>query len=235
MFSINVTCHLSFPFVCLMMPMNDFKVLTMFSKISFLFLIFWYIFRKTFNLNKVFSFSKANMFTACHLSKIYLRSQRKSWFYLAQNLIFRFKNIRFLFRKKEVFLENSTSWIFYFFSSQTCLLLATFLKLILKQKKKCGFIWPKTFNVLFKKHSNFYSEKRVVPWKQLFLNFKNIKINNLQLYKNLWKINMNMNFFTDIFQGFCLLSRNTSFKEHLWVDASVYFNSEVLQGRTYFL
>ena len=148
----------------------------------------------------------------------------------------------FSFQKHPIFIQKKRGvpWKqlflnFLFFLKSTCLLLATFLKLILKQKKKCGFICPKTFNVLFKKHSNFYSEKRVVPWKQLLLNFKNIKINNLQLYKNLWKINMNMNFFTDIFQGFCLLSRNTSFKEHLWVDASVYFNSEVLQGRTYFL
>ena len=217
------------------MPMNDFKVPTMFSKISFLSLIFWYIFRKTFNFNKVFSFSKANVFIAWHLSKIYLRSQRKAWFYLAQNFIFRFKNIRFFIQKKRGVPWKQLFLNFLFFLKSTCLLLATFLKLILKQKKKCGFIWPKTFNVLFKKHSNFYSEKRVVPWKQLLLNFKNIKINNLQLYKNLWKINMNTNFFTDIFQGFFLLSRNTSFKEYLWVDASVYFNSEVLQGRTYFL
>ena len=143
MFSIIVTCHLSFPFVCLMMPMNDFKVLTMFSKISFLSLIFWYIFRKTFNLNKVFSFSKANMFTACHLSKIYLRSQRKSWFYLAQNLIFRFKNIRFLFRKKEVFLENSSSWIFYFFWSQRVYCLPPFENLYWNRRKSVALFGPK--------------------------------------------------------------------------------------------
>ena len=44
-----------------------------------------------------------------------------------------------------------------------------------------------------------------------------------------------MNFFTGICQGFSLLFRDTDLKEHLWVAASVYFNSEASQGSTYFL
>ena len=46
---------------------------------------------------------------------------------------------------------------------------------------------------------------------------------------------MNMNFSTGIFQGFCLLFRNTYLKEQLCVAASVYFNREASQGTTYFL
>ena len=91
-----------------------FKVLTRLSKISFLSFIFQYIFRITFTSNKVFYFSQVNVFIACHLSQIFPKSDRRAWFYLVQN--FRFfisKTFDFLFSKKEVFLENSYSWILY--------------------------------------------------------------------------------------------------------------------------
>ena len=45
--------------------------------------------------------------------------------------------------------------MFSIFLKSTCLLLAN-----LNQKEKRGFIWPKTFDFLTEKHSNFYSEKR---------------------------------------------------------------------------
>ena len=41
-----------------------------------------------------------------------------------------------------------------------------------------SFIWLKTFNFLFQKYSIFYSEERGIPYKYLFLNFKN---NNLSI------------------------------------------------------
>ena len=45
-----------------------------------------------------------------------------------------------------------------------------------------------------------------------------------------------MNFFTGIFQVFCLLFRNTYLKGHLKVAASVvHFNKEASQDSTYFL
>ena len=59
----------------------------------------------------------------------------------------------------------------YLFLKPMCLLLAIFPKFISNQKEKRGFIWPKTFDLLFQKHSIYNSEKRRVPWKWLFLNF----------------------------------------------------------------
>ena len=41
--------------------------------------------------------------------------------------------------------------------------------------------------------------------------------------------------FTGIFQGFCLLFRIIFLKEHLCLDASVYFSREASQGSTCFL
>ena len=53
---------------------------------------------------------------------------------------FYFKNIQFFIQKKEVFLENSRSWIFYF--SQVPALIARHLSEInFNQKEKCGFIY----------------------------------------------------------------------------------------------
>ena len=69
----------------------------------------------------------------------------------------------------------------------------------------------------------------------MFLNYKSIKRNNVQFKQNYWKINMNMNFFTGIFQRFCLLFRNTNLNEHLWAAASLYYNREASQGSIYFL
>ena len=58
---------------------------------------------------------------------------------------------------------------------------------------------------------------------------------------------MNMNFFTGIFQGFCLLFRNTYLKEHPWVAAFLgkyysreyfyvkYHSQDYFKGSTYLL
>ena len=104
------------------------------------------------------------------------------------------------FWKLAVFLLLLTK--FTLFLKSTSFLLVNFPKLIFNQKKKSGFIWFKTFDILFQKLQTFIQKKRVVPWKLLLLNFKNIGSNNLQFLQNLWKINMNINFFTGIFLYF---------------------------------
>ena len=46
------------------------------------------------------------MFIACHLSEIYLQSERKAWFSLAQNIqFFISKAFEYLFRKKRCSLQ----------------------------------------------------------------------------------------------------------------------------------
>ena len=49
------------------------------------------------------------------------------------------------------------------FLKSMCLLIAIFLKFIFNQKENCGFIWPKTFDLLLQKHLVYSSEKRGVP------------------------------------------------------------------------
>ena len=141
------------------MPINDFTILTRFSQISSLSFIFLYIFRKIFASNRVFYFSQMNVFTACHLSKTCLQSERRAWF-----RFFISKTFDFLFRKIEVFLENSYFWIFCF-SEVKVFIVCHLSKIYFNQKEKCGFIWPKTFDFLCKKHVNFYLGKRVAIWK----------------------------------------------------------------------
>ena len=80
----------------------DFKFLTRFSEIGLLSFSFRHIFRIEFTSKKFFCISQINMFIACHLSKIYLQSERKAWFYFTQN-------IRLFIQKKDVFFENSCS------------------------------------------------------------------------------------------------------------------------------
>ena len=80
-----------------------------------------------------------------------------------------------LFPGKE---KNGASWKiaaleFYNFLKSTCLLLTIFLKFIFYQKEKWGIIWSR-LSIL-----NF-SSIRIFIQKKLFLNFKNIKINNFQ-------------------------------------------------------
>ena len=81
--------HLFFPEV-FSMPINDVKVLKDCSD------ILWIIFTSY----KVLYFSQIIVFIAYYISKIYPQSERKMWFYLAQN--FRFfvsKALEFLFKK----------------------------------------------------------------------------------------------------------------------------------------
>ena len=86
------------PFSLVRYPSN-FKILTRFSEISSVSFIFRYIFRIIFASNKVFYFSPVKVFISCHLFKIYLLSERKTWFYLAQNIrFFVLKTFQFLFR-----------------------------------------------------------------------------------------------------------------------------------------
>ena len=86
------------PFSLVRYPSN-FKILTRFSEISSVSFIFRYIVRIIFASNKVFYFSPVKVFISCHLFKIYLLSERKVWFYLAQNIrFFVLKTFQFLFR-----------------------------------------------------------------------------------------------------------------------------------------
>ena len=160
---------------------NDLKVLTVFPKISFLSFIFWYIFRIVTS-NKVFYFSKVNVFIACYFSKIYLPSERKAWFYFTKNFqFFGSKTFEFLFINKEMFLENSSSWSFYL--SQVTVFTACHLsKIDLQTEGKAWLYLAKSFQCNVSKTFQFFSEKRIIPWKQLFLNFKNIITDNFQLY-----------------------------------------------------
>ena len=148
--------HLLFP-LYVRCPSAILIFLQDFLRLAFLPFILRYILRITFTSNKVFYFSQVSVI-ACHLPKIQLKLERKAWFYLAQN--FRFfisKTFDILFRKKDV-SWNNCSWIFYCF---TFLLLAIFLKIIFNQKEKHGFIWSKTFNFLFIKHSKIIQEKEL--------------------------------------------------------------------------
>ena len=54
------------------------------------------------------------------------------------------------------------------FLKSTCLLLDIFLKFIFSQKEKYGFIWAKTVDFLFLKHSIFYPEKNSCSLEFLF-------------------------------------------------------------------
>ena len=106
-------------------------------------------------------------------------------------------------------------------------------QIYLQSEIKRGFVWPKTFNCLFQKPSNFYSEKMSCSLKVFFS--INIGRNNFQFSWNLWEINMNMNFFTSIFLVFFffLTFQEHVFKEHIWVAASIYFNGEASQKCEY--
>ena len=65
-----------------------------------------HIFKIAFTSNKIFFFSQVNVFMACHLSKIDLQSERKAWFYLAQNMrFFISKTFNFLLRKTRCSLK----------------------------------------------------------------------------------------------------------------------------------
>ena len=54
------------------------------------------------NVNEVIniSTSQVDVFIACHLSKIYLQSERKAWFYLVRNVQFPSKPSNFYSEKK---------------------------------------------------------------------------------------------------------------------------------------
>ena len=106
------------------------------------------------------------------------------------------------------------------FIKSTCLLVATFLKFIFSQKEMRGILWSKTFDFLG------------VPWKWLFLNFKNIKKLLSILAKSLTnKHGHEQGFIKD----FAFFFRNTFLKEHLSVAPSVYFSKEASQGSIIFI
>ena len=155
---------------------NDLKVLTVFPKISFLSFIFRYIFRITVTSNKVFYFSKVNVFIACYFSKIYLPSERKAWFYFTKNFqFFGSKIFEFLFINKEMFLENSSSWSFYL--SQVTVFTSCHLSKIDLQTEGKAWLYlaksfqcnvSKIFQVFFGKKN--YSLKAAVPEFQKYKN-----------------------------------------------------------------
>ena len=59
----------------------------------------------------IFYFRQVNLFIACHLSKIYLQSERKAWFYLPNTFDFLFQNDSTISSEKRVVSSNSCSWI----------------------------------------------------------------------------------------------------------------------------
>ena len=120
------------------------------------------------------------MFLACHFSKIYLHSEKKTWFYLDQNVRYLISSI--LIHKKEVLLERSCS-NFSIFLKSTCFLFVIFAKFIFSQKENCGFIWPKTFDFLFQIKSNIHSEKKSCSLKVAVLEFQKYEKTTLKFSK----------------------------------------------------
>ena len=152
----NNFCYQVLVEVCMFLIIFVFIILPMLVWITY----FCRNFRK-----KIFYFSQFKLVIACHLSKICLQSERKAWFYLAQNpRSFISKRFDFLFRKKRCSFKIAVPKFSVFLNS-LCLLLAIFRKYIFNQKGKRGFIWPRTFDLLFKKHLIFYSEKRGISLK----------------------------------------------------------------------
>ena len=130
------------------------------------------------------------------------------------------------------------------------LLLAIFLKFISSQKGKhgsylaqnCWFFISKTFNFCsIKKRCEVFFENSSC-WISHFAQVNVFTVCHLskiylQTKGKAWLyLAQNLQcFILRIFKKFCLLFRNNCLREHLWVAASVYSNSYVLQGSTYFL
>ena len=152
------------------MPINDFKVLTIFSEI--LSFIFWYIFRITFIA-----------LIACHIClKFIFNHKEKCGFIWPKTFNFIFQKHSILIQKKEIFFENSCSWIFYF-SQFNMFLACHFSKIYLHSEKKRGFIWPKTFDFLFQIYSNIHSEKKSCSLKIAVLEFQKYEKTTLKFSK----------------------------------------------------
>ena len=88
------------------------------------------------------------------------------------------------FRKVAVFPLLLTK--FSIFLMSTCLLLAIFLKFIFNQKEKRGFIWSKTFDFLFQKPSNFYSEKKSCSLEVAVLEFQKYRKKKLLIFAKIF-------------------------------------------------
>ena len=144
---------------------------------------------------------------------------------------FYFKIIQFFIQKKQVFLENTCSWIFL---KSMCVLIAIFLTFIFNKKEKRAFIWPKTFDFLFQKNSSInLFKKELFPKNSCFWISKKKELSNLA--KDLKNKNKHELFHRYFFQGFCLLFRNTYLKNHFSVAGLVYFNREASYWSAYFL
>ena len=125
----------SFSFVC-QVPINDFKVLTRFSQISFFPFIFQYVFRVTFTS----IFLKSTVLLSIFLK---LNFRKKSVVLFGPELsIFYFKNILFFVQKKRCFLKIAVPEFSTVLKS-TFLLLAIFLKIFFIRKKKVVLFDPK--------------------------------------------------------------------------------------------
>ena len=81
-------------------------------------------------------------------------------------------------------------------------MIVIFLRFIVNQKEKRGFIWSETFYFLFQKPSNFYLEKKSCSFKVAVFEFQKYRKKELSIFVKFLKINMNMNFSTGIFQYF---------------------------------
>ena len=80
-------------------------------------------------------------------------------------------SVSFIFRYifRIIFVSNKV----FYFSPVKVFFSCHLSKFIFYQKEKRGFIWPKTFDCLFWKQSNFYSG--FAPLKPSFLNLKKYK------------------------------------------------------------
>ena len=105
-------------------------------------------------------------------------------------------------------------------------------QIYLQSEIKRGFVWPKTFNCLFQKPSNFYSEKMSCSLK-VYFSHKYRKKQLSIFVKSLRNKHEHELFHKYFFFFFFLTFQEHVFKEHIWVAASIYFNGEASQKCEY--
>ena len=122
--------------LCVLDTHQQFTFLTIFPEISCLSFIFRYIFRIIFTSDKVFTFLKLTRLLLVIFLKFIINQKEKRGVYLARNfrVFFISNTFDFFIRKKEVFFENSCSWIFHF--SQVKVFIASHLSKIYLQLER---------------------------------------------------------------------------------------------------
>ena len=122
--------------------------------------------------------------------------------------IFLFQKHSIFYSGKMVFLENSCSWIFYF--SQVKVFLACHIsKIFLQSERKAWFYLAQNFRVFISKTFKFLFRKKICSLKVAVPEFQKYKKKLLWILPKSLKNKHEHEIFTSIFQGFCLLLRNT--------------------------